>query len=111
MDELDTYDLEMQGDYEDTTVADVHESIETNMWLAEAYFAQGAEGLGRECLRAAWNEHVRFSEIIHVYSGAALGDKLREMMVAKCVDLLHELDPAQHPVPPGFSRTYAAIAA
>jgi hypothetical protein len=111
MDELDRYDQDAFDEYEDTTVADIHESIETNMWLAEAYFAKGADGLAREGLRAAWNEHIRFREILAVYSGLALGDKLREMMVFRCVDLLHELDPSPQQTLRGISRRLAAFAA
>jgi hypothetical protein len=112
MDELDNYDLEQSGAYEDTTVGDIRESIETNMWLAEAYFARGAEGLARECLRAAWMEHVRFSEIIKVYAGSGLGDKLRSLMVERCDDLLLELEPQESSFRPdrSFDRL-AAIAA
>ena len=109
MDELDNYDLEQSGDYEDTTVGDIRESIETNMWLAEAYFARGAEGLARECLRAAWAEHVRFSRFVEVYAGAGLGDKLRSMMVEKCDDLLLELEPQESPFQAG--RVYDRLAA
>lgn len=96
MDELDSKyldDMEQVGDYEDTTVGNVHESIETNMWLADAYFLRGAEGLGRECLRAAWQEYVRFNDILGVYAGSDLGQKLRAMMVERCDDLLRDLSP------------------
>jgi hypothetical protein len=91
MDELDNYDLDQSGDYEDTTVGDVHESIETNMWLAEAYFVQGAEGLARECLRAAWHEYLRFNDILAVYNRSELGEKLRRLMLERCDDMLIEL--------------------
>src|SRR5690349_7884273 len=110
MDEMDNFDIDQIGDYEDTTVGDVRESIETNMWLAEAYFAQGADGLARECLRAAWFEHLRFREVISVYCGNSLGDKLRNMMVERCDDLLRELEPVHDRLPPG-TAAWAHIAA
>lgn len=109
MDELEDCDLDQSGGYEDTTVGDVHESIETNIWLAQAYFSQQADGLARECLRAAWYEYVRFNEILGVYAGAALGDRLRKLMVDKCDDLLRELSPLTDREVPGFA--VAGIAA
>jgi|SRR5689334_7348528 hypothetical protein len=111
MDEMDSFDIDEMGDYEDTTVGDVRESIETNMWLAEAYFAQGADGLARECLRAAWLEHLRFHEILSVYAGPSLGDKLRNLMVERCDDLLRELDPVKDRLPPGKASWAFSVAA
>jgi hypothetical protein len=52
---------------EDCTLGAVYESIETNLWLAEAYSQRGAEGLAVECLRAAWMEYLRFRDILCVY--------------------------------------------
>ena len=37
--------------YQSTTVSDVIESVETNLWLDEAYRRQRAYGLARECAR------------------------------------------------------------
>jgi hypothetical protein len=55
---------------EDCTLGAVYESIETNLWLAEAYLQRGAEGLSAECLRAAWMEYLRFRDILCVYDGS-----------------------------------------
>ena len=109
MDAIGNYGFDHCGDYEDTTVGDVHESIETNMWLADAYFAQGAEGLARECLRAAWLEYLRFNEILAAYTCSQLGTRLRKLMVERCDDLLRELDPVAVRSIPNFA--VGAIAA
>lgn len=79
--EMDAYDLAQPAEYVDTTVPDLRETIETNMWLAEAYDRNGSAELRDECLRAAWKEYTRFQGIIEVYAGADLGNRLREMMV------------------------------
>src|SRR5690348_9086447 len=57
-------------DVEDVTVGSVYESIETNLWLAEAYFRNGHEGLAIECLREAWMEYVRFRDVLMAYSSS-----------------------------------------
>lgn len=75
-DPLDIYDLDQPADYDDTTVGDLRESIETNLWLAAAYAAQGAAGLCRECLTAALKEYRRFEDIIVLYVGKSLGEKV-----------------------------------
>lgn len=75
---------EMLDEEEDMTVGAVCESIETNLWLADAYFLRGAEGLAVECLRTAWLEYVRFHEILNVYAGReALGERLVQALVTK----------------------------
>jgi hypothetical protein len=62
---------------EDCTLGAVYESIETNLWLADAYFQRGAEGLAVECLRAAWMEYLRFRDILCVYDGSeSLGQRV-----------------------------------
>lgn len=43
------------------TTKDAIESIETNIWLAEAYDNIDANGLARECARSAWEEIVLFA--------------------------------------------------
>jgi hypothetical protein len=83
---LTTDETEVMEDIEDMTVGSVYESIETNMWLAEAYFKKGSEGLGIECLRAAWWEYVRFRDVLHVYSGDELGKRLVETLVDRAGD-------------------------
>ena len=72
---------------EETTVGDVYESIETNIWQAEGYFMQGANGLAIECLRSAWSEYIRFRDILAVYdSGPTLGERLIQALVARAGD-------------------------
>lgn len=76
-------------EYEDTTVSAVIDSIETNLWQAEGYFRSGSEGVGVECLRAAWLEYVRFRDVLKVYLGAeadSLGDRLVSALVSKAGD-------------------------
>lgn len=77
---------ELGDELEETTVGSVYESIETNLWQADGYFAQGASGLAIECLRSAWSEYVRFRDIIYVYDSAAgggLGDRLVRALVGR----------------------------
>lgn len=77
MDEPVDFTDETQDAEGETTVGAVCESIETRMWLADAYFLRGAEGLAVECLREAWLEYVRFRDILNVYTqGEALGSRL-----------------------------------
>jgi hypothetical protein len=83
---LTTEETDAQDEIEDKTVGSVYESIETNMWLADAYFRKGSEGLGIECLRAAWWEYVRFRDILHVYSGDELGRRLVNALVGRAGD-------------------------
>ena len=92
-------------DIEDTTVGSVCESIETNLGLAEGYFAQDAAGLATECLRSAWLEYVRFRDILHVYDSsgvAALGERLVRSLVERAGDSAAALalgaDPESRPV-------------
>lgn len=74
-------------DFEDVTVGSVYESIETNLWLAEAYFRNGHEGLAIECLREAWMEYVRFRDVLMAYSGSGeLGERLVRSLVEKAGD-------------------------
>lgn len=90
LDALDTYDLSdpTPADYEDTTPGDVRESIETNMWLAESFFAQGAEHLARECATASWKEYSRWEQMIDCYAGRNLGDRLRAFLLAHFPDVM-----------------------
>lgn len=75
-------------DSDDTTdtVGNLYESIETLMWLAEAYLAQGNRALGVECLRSAWLEYTRFQDVLDVYVGHVLGRRLVEAMAHAAVD-------------------------
>ncbi len=67
---------------EDCTLGAVYESIETNLWLAEAYGQRGAEGLAVECLRAAWMEYLRFRDILFVYDGSeSLGQRVMDALM------------------------------
>src|SRR5437016_991647 len=63
----------------DDTVEVVCESIETNLWLSEAYFQRGIEELAAECARSAWQEYQRFAEVLRAYLG---GDALRDRLMA-----------------------------
>lgn len=63
---------------EETTVSTIYESIETNLWQSAAYARQGCEGLSLECLRAAWLEFVRFSDVLRVYAGS---ETLRQQLI------------------------------
>ena len=91
--DVDAFD----SDLEDTTVGDIYESIETNLWLSDGYFAEGASGLAMECLRSAWSEYVRFRDILRVYeaceSGAAnsLGERLVRALTARAGDSAADL--------------------
>ncbi len=67
---------------EDDCVSTLHDSIETNLWLAEGYAWKGDHDLACECLRSAWHEYVRFGEILRAYTG---GDSLRDRLVAALV--------------------------
>jgi len=68
----------------ETTVSAVCESIETRLWLADAYFLRGAEGLAIECLREAWLEYVRFRDVLNVYAGSDdLGGRLVRALVSR----------------------------
>lgn len=75
--EMDAYDLK-PADFEYTTVQDVYEAVETNLWLADAYRKQRAYGLARECARAACREYRRFAEILAIYAGADFGKQVRK---------------------------------
>lgn len=67
---------------EECTLGAVYESIETNLWLAEAYCQRDAEGLAVECLRAAWMEFLRFRDILCVYDGSeSLGQRVMEALM------------------------------
>jgi hypothetical protein len=103
---FDNSDEEMPGD--DTTVGSVYESIETNLWLAEAYFARGSEGIGVECLRGAWMEYVRFRDILWVYSGEELGERLVRALVTRAGDAAAALALGSDP---GADRLRTALAA
>ncbi|MCC6728552.1 MAG: hypothetical protein IT208_04360 [Chthonomonadales bacterium] len=81
-----------EGTENDMTIGMLHESIETNLWLADAYFLRGAAGLAVECLRDAWLEYVRFREVLRVYEGSdALGERLRVALVSRAGDAAAEL--------------------
>lgn len=82
----DIDEMEDGNELEDSTVGDLQESIETNLWLAEGYFLQGASGLGVECLRSAWLEYVRFRDVLGVYGGTDLGKRLVEALVFRAGD-------------------------
>ncbi len=69
-------------DMAETTVGAVCESIETNLWLARGYERRGLAGLAADCLRSAWHEYVRFSDVLRVYTGS---DALRDRLVADMV--------------------------
>ena len=84
--EADTDLFEDVDEQEEGTVGVVCESIETNLWLAEGYFHRGMEGLAIECLRSAWMEYVRFSEVLRVYSGDDLGRRLIRALVDRAGD-------------------------
>jgi hypothetical protein len=80
---------ELDDELEETTVGSVYESIETNLWLAEGYFARGASGLAIECLRSAWCEYVRFRDILLVYDSSSvdhLGERLVRALVNRAGD-------------------------
>jgi hypothetical protein len=94
---------------EDTTVGCVCESIETNLWQAEAYFSRGERGIAVECLREAWMEYVRFSEILKVYDGEALGRQLVQALVERAGDAAEQL--ALGPEPEAESLRMALAAA
>ncbi len=82
-------DADAADELEDSTVGSVYESIETNLWQADGYLAQGATGLATECLRAAWLEYVRFRDILVVYGGIYgedLGGKLVRALVERAGD-------------------------
>lgn len=74
--ELDAYDG-TSSEYTDCTVHDVCESVETNLWLADAYRKRRAYGLARECERAACNEFRRFADILTIYAGADFGRRVQ----------------------------------
>ncbi len=61
------------------TVADIRECIETNLFLAEAYHKNGADGLRDEAIEAAYLEYTRFNTLMdaHAYG---LGDKIKSLM-------------------------------
>jgi hypothetical protein len=67
-----------------TTIGDVVESIETNLWLSEAYIAREAHGLADECLRAAFAEYWRFSAWVDIFQ-PGLGDKVKRLAVERGV--------------------------
>src|SRR2546421_11943846 len=68
--------------YEDDCVAALHDSIETNIWQAEAYARHGEPGIARECLRSAWNEFMRFADVLRAYeSSNHLRDRLMDALV------------------------------
>ena len=83
LDALDPYTQEPAVDYDDTTIGDVHGSIQFNMWLAETYFFQGADGLAKECLRGAWQEYRRYEPLLVVACGSTLGDRLKQTIVTQ----------------------------
>jgi len=83
---------------QEETVGTLCDSIETSLWMAAAYRRQGARGLAAECLRSAWSEYLRFSDVLSVYAGAELGTRLVRALGEAgnpLADLLH--DPACWP--------------
>ncbi len=76
--EMDAYS-DTGTDYDDTSVSDLVESINTNLYLAEAYRAQFAHGLAAECLRAALAEWTRYAPLVTIYAGPALGTRLNTL--------------------------------
>ncbi len=72
--------IERIEETEETSVGSILDSIETNLWLSEAYFLRGAEALAVECLRSGWEEYLRFAEVLRVYSG---GDSLRDTLLQR----------------------------
>jgi hypothetical protein len=77
--------VETEEYLEDTTVGSIYESIETNLWQADGYFAQGASGLAVECLRSAWSEYVRFRDILAVYDSTVVAD-LGQRLIRALID-------------------------
>ena len=56
----------------EATVEAIEGSIETNLFLANAYASQGAAGLAAECALAASLEYTRFSAVLLRYGDAKL---------------------------------------
>ena len=54
----------------------ISDSIETNLWLAEAFASQGADGLASECVRAARAEWERNSRVLLLYCGPKLATEI-----------------------------------
>jgi hypothetical protein len=68
--------------FDSECVSALHDSIETNLWQAEAYARHGEHGVARECLRTAWNEYMRFADVLQAYTGGkSLRDRLVEALV------------------------------
>lgn len=56
--------------YDDLTISTVTESIETNLLMAEQYHASMSPGVAAECTRAAWQEYIRYRDVLLTYIGA-----------------------------------------
>jgi hypothetical protein len=96
---------------EDTTVSAVYDSIETNLWQAEGYFAKGAASVAMECLRSAWQEYLRFRDVLVVYGGTEaeeLGTKLVRTLVARAGDSAETLALGSNP---GATHVWQELAA
>lgn len=78
--ELDGYTEPI--DYEDTTIVDIHQTIETNLWLGDAYTAQGAPGLAAECYRAAQAEWTRFEPLLLIYAGPTFAARVKNAVAS-----------------------------
>jgi hypothetical protein len=108
--EVDLELVDGNGYDEDTTVGSVYESIETNLWMAEAYFRRGSRGLGVECLRGAWMEYVRFRDILRVYAGDELGERLVKALVNRAGDAAAALALGNQPEADRLRRALSAAA-
>jgi hypothetical protein len=96
---------------DDTTVGSVYESIETNLWLAEAYFARKSDAIGVECLKGAWQEYVRFRDLLGEYSGEELETRLIQSLVKRAGPMAAELALGTDPASENLRKALAAVLA
>ena len=61
------------------TVGSVWEAIQSNLRLSEQLERKGFSALAGDHVRSAWNEYVRFGDILCAYTGS---DDLRDRLIA-----------------------------
>ena len=61
------------------TVGWVWEAIESNLSLSEQLERKGCSAAARDQIRSAWNEYVRFGDILCAFTGS---EELRDRLIA-----------------------------
>lgn len=70
-----------RDEIEDLTLGAIWESIETHLWLAEAYHLRGADSLARAEVSEAWQEYTRFEPHLREFDAGTLADRVIKAIV------------------------------